>query len=213
MGKFDTDFSSFGHGKSISQSEVVAILKWAEEYVERFDDPYVDNVFTQTLKKRYLSDSHLERIEKRMDNIPLHKEDYIGKFLNPVKNLMIINDPGFSRMTNKEWTLEDADVCKNMLETFKKWNYLTDKQIKFIVYLFNKKFSGSNRKKVRVEFGKDSSHDLNFVLTKNFKKSFEKTKGGFTAEKFVEHEAEEKKKEIISKGFMTLDEIRKKLSV
>lgn len=217
MGKFDTDYSTFGHGKKVDQERVVDALTWAEEYVTIYSDSFVESVYEKTLMSRFLKDSHLEGIEKRMNNVPLDPKDYLDKFRRIVLKLIALNEKKFGIFASSRFTMDDQDASRSLLENFKKWIYLTDKQIKFVNFLFSKKFAGNKGRvenEMKVKFRQD---EIDFVLNTHIKKDFEKTKGGFTAEKFAKSEEKakekaqkKKRKEIKKRSFLTLNEVREK---
>ena len=204
------DFSNIRMANGINKIEGIKLLEWATEYLKVFDDSFVETCFAKAVRTSFLGKGVFDQIGKRMSNISLEQildlDLYFISYRSPISKLMFLS---FHRRETNLLTLEDKTAVESILGFFKKWGYLTPKQLNFIYILHSK---SKLPRALYYDFIGKQEKEIDGVLRSNLKSEADK-KEKFSAEDFVNTVKEIEKNKIEKKQFLSLADIRKQLSI
>jgi hypothetical protein len=160
MGKFNPkkDYENWRCFDKKLDKDQILLLKWTEEYLKLFEDPVIESEFNRCVSYKAIGLSFMVALQKRYENIPVHKETYRETFENSIIELLYILD-------NKEKYKKDLIPAKDMLEFFLTKNYLTVKQMKYIKFMIH--FNGKN--KAIIKFKKTYNSIVQLIFDSRFR--------------------------------------------
>ena len=209
---------------NISQPDLLELIKFLEDYVEVFTDPFLTKIHAAVIASSFISKDRVDIVEKR--------KDAISK--NEIANPMIYVQKYWEILLTLHHAIEeDKDPDKNqkrvsLKEFYFKFGYLTEKQINMIKYITPKDTRSKLRKRIdECRFEPPSvSYILEGILAKIHKnislnfKELEKYQDlvcrllkEYTSSIKTEQTIEKQKEEAqtVPQAFLSLSEMRKAL--
>lgn len=193
--------------KKINPEEGKKLLDFADQYTKAFQDGTVERILDKVVSSRFLGKGQFEILDKRRKNfsdkdISSPQTHYVNKYKNIVTKLVVsIED----RSPTNHFKL-DLDKIQNLLDFYIHQGYFTKKQRGLISFLL--------KGRPPIDFQSIPTHlkfKIDDILNHHIKKDFMKTK---TTGELVKILTDKEKKQATpkKKNFLTLSQIRSKLS-
>lgn len=189
------------YDKKIDPEEGKALLCFAEQYTEKFNDKVIARVLEKVNSIRFLGKNQSEVIKSRRENFSdndiISTGHYINKYRETITTLMkaIKMSQPFSQSKGK---------LKDLLSFYKVQGYLTKKQ-RGLIYYLSKDIPGFPNSINSPELQAEIEDCLHHHIKKDFMKAQ-------TTEELAEILTKKTKSPPIKKRIFTLSQIRNKLS-